>query len=64
MERWRECFHKEGKIYQQDVFSWCIQGRQKLLDSIVIKLHNTCINQLASAIVFECLSPSCFEGNS
>ena len=23
---------KSGKIYQQDVFSWCIQGRLKLLD--------------------------------
>ena len=22
----------KGKIYQQDVFSWCIQGALKLLD--------------------------------
>ena len=37
MERWREDFHQKGKIrciakYQQDVFSWCIQGALKLLD--------------------------------
>ena len=32
MERWREDFHQKGKIYQQDVFTWCIQGALKLLD--------------------------------
>ena len=32
MERWREGLHQKGKIYQQDVFSWCIQGTLKLLD--------------------------------
>ena len=32
MERWREDFHQKGKTYQQDVFSWCIQGALKLLD--------------------------------
>ena len=38
MERWREGSHQEGKIYEQeDVFSWCIQGRLKILDVIVIK---------------------------
>ena len=25
MERWREGFHQEGKIYQQDAFSWSNQ---------------------------------------
>ena len=39
MERWRESFHQKGKIYQQDLFSWCILGRLfKLLNVIVIKL--------------------------
>ena len=32
MKRWREDLHQKGKIYQQDVFSWCIQGTLKLLD--------------------------------
>ena len=32
MERWREDFHQKGKIYQQDVFSSCIQGALKLHD--------------------------------
>ena len=58
MERWREDFHQKGKIYQQDVFSWCIPGRLKLLDVIIIKSHNTCNSQLASSIVFGCYSPS------
>ena len=53
MERWREDFHQKGKIYQQDVFSWCIQGA-----------HNTCPKQLANSIVFGCLSPSFHIGSS
>ena len=32
MERWREGFHQKDKIYQQDVFSWCLQGTLKLSD--------------------------------
>ena len=32
MERSKEDFHQKGKKYQQDVFSWCIQGTLKLLD--------------------------------
>ena len=32
MERWKEDFHHKGKLYQQDVFLWCIQGTLKLLD--------------------------------
>ena len=32
MERWREDFHQKGETYQQDVFSWCIQGTPKFLD--------------------------------
>ena len=31
-----EGFHLNDKIYQQDIFSYCIQGRLKLLDAIVI----------------------------
>ena len=51
-------FHHKGKIYQQDVFSWCIQGRLKLLDvMLVLKSHNTCTTQQATSIVFGCLSP-------
>ena len=36
MERWKEDFPQKGKMYcyQQDVFSWCIQGTLKLLDVI------------------------------
>ena len=64
MEKRRECFHQKGKTIQQDLFSWCIKGRLKLLDVIVIKSHNTCTNKLASSIVFECLSPSCCTCNS
>ena len=45
MERRRESFHEKGKIYQRNVFSWCIQGKLKLLDVIVIKSHNTCNSQ-------------------
>ena len=48
MERWREGFHHEGKIYQQDAYSWCIQGKLKLLDVIAIESHNTYNNQLGS----------------
>ena len=33
MERWREGFHQKGKIYKQDVFSWCIQGSK--LESVI-----------------------------
>ena len=55
---------KKGKIYQQDAFSWCIHGRLKLFGVIIIKSHNTCTNELASSIVFECLSPSCCAGSS
>ena len=32
MERLRKGFHQKGKIYQQDVFLWYIQGRLKILD--------------------------------
>ena len=32
MEKWKEDFHPKGKLYQQDVFLWCIQGTLKLLD--------------------------------
>ena len=53
MERWREDFHQKGKIYQQNVFSWCIPGRLKLLDVIFIKSHNTCNSQVASSILFD-----------
>ena len=59
MDRLRKGFHRKGKIYQQDVFSWCIQRRLKILDVIVIKSHNTCISQPASSIEFGCLSTSC-----
>ena len=41
MERLRDGIHQKGKIYQQHVFSWCTQGRVKILDVIVIKFHNT-----------------------
>ena len=65
MERWKEGFHQKGKIYQQDVFSWFIHGRLKLLDvMLVLKSHNTCTNQLAMSIVFGCLFPSCGTGSS
>ena len=32
MESWIEGFHQKGKIYQQDVFSLCIQETMKVLD--------------------------------
>ena len=65
MERWKKGFHQKGKSYQQDVFSWCIQGRLKLLDvMLVLKSHNICTNQLASSIVFGYLSTSCCTGSS
>ena len=35
MGRSKEGFH-QGKIYQQDVFSWCIQGSLKIFDVIFI----------------------------
>ena len=63
MERWREDFHQKGKIYQQDVLSWCIQGALKLLN-VALKSHNTCTNQLANSLVFGCLSPSFRIGSS
>ena len=59
MERCRDSFHQEDKIYQQDVFLCCIQCRLKLVDVIVLKSYNKCTNQLASSLVFRCLSPSC-----
>ena len=58
MERWRECFHQKGKIYQQDVFSWCIPEKLRHLNVIFIKLHNTFNSLLARSIVFQCYSPS------
>ena len=66
MERWGgRAFTKKVKYYQQDLFSWCIPGRLfKLLDVIVIKLHNTCSSYLASSIVFGCYSPSFFAVSS
>ena len=59
MERWRESFHQKDRIYQQDVFSCCIRCGLKLVDVIVLKSHNKCTNQLASSLVFGCLTPSC-----
>ena len=57
-ERERErAFSKKVKIYQQDVLSWCIQERLKILDLIVIKSHNTCTSELSSSMGFGCLSP-------
>ena len=56
MGRWRQGFHQKGKIYQQDVFLWCIPERMKLLDVIFISSHNTC--KLASSMVFGCYSPN------
>ena len=32
MGRWEEGFHQKGEIYEQDVFSWYIQGTLKVLD--------------------------------
>ena len=29
-----EGLYQKGKIYQQDIFSWCTQGALKLLDVI------------------------------
>ena len=58
MERWREGFHQKGKIYQKGVFSWCTQGKLKLLDAIVIMSHNTRTNQITSSVAVGCLSPS------
>ena len=58
MERLRESFHEQDKIYQQDVFTWCIQGRLKIHDLTVINSHNTWNSQLARSIAFESMSPS------
>ena len=58
MERLREGVHQKGKTYQQDIFSWCIQRKLKILDVIVIKSHNTWTSQQASSIGFGRLSPS------
>ena len=58
MERWKEGLHQKDKIYQQDVFSWCIQERLKLL-GVILKSHITRTKRLASSIVFGCLFPSC-----
>ena len=57
-------FHQNDRIYQQDVFLYFIQGRLKFLDVIVLKSHNRCTNQLASSIVFGCLSLSSPTGSS
>ena len=58
-------FHHKGKIYQQDLVSWFIQGRLKLLDvMLVLKLHNACTNQLPSSLIFGGLYPSCWTGSS
>ena len=40
MKRWKEGFNQTGKIYQQDLFTWCIPGRLKLPYVIVIKSRN------------------------
>ena len=49
MERWREGFHQKGKMYSQDVISWRIQKKLKLLEvMLVLKSHNRCTDQLAS----------------
>ena len=58
MGRWKEGFHQKGKIYQQDVFSWCIPERMRLHDVIFISSHNTCNSQPASSMVFGCYSPN------
>ena len=59
MERWRENFHQKGKIYQEDIFSWCIQGTRKLLDVMLpFKSHNTYTKQLVSSIVFGIFVPT------
>ena len=47
-----------------NIFSWCIQGRLKILDVIVLNSHNTCTNQLASSIIFECMYTSCCTDSS
>ena len=39
MGRWTEGSKQKGKIYQQDVFSWCIQWRLKLLDACMHVYH-------------------------
>ena len=52
-------FHQKGKIYQKGVFSWCTQGKLKLLDAIVIMSHSTRTNQITSSVAVGCLSPSC-----
>ena len=64
MERWREGFHLKGKIYQEDAFLWCIQRRMKLvIHAPPSNTCNACTNQLASSIVFRCLSQSCRTGS-
>ena len=37
MKRWKESFHQKGKIYQQDAFSYCVQGRLSFLLSFSLK---------------------------
>ena len=65
MERWKEDFHPEGKLYQQDIFLWCIQGTLKLLRChVALKSHSRCTNQLASSILFGCMFPSFCTGSS
>ena len=57
MEKGRQGIHQKAKIYQQDVFSWCIQRRLKLLEILlVLKSQNTCTNQIYMAW----LSALCF----
>ena len=41
MEKWREGFHQKGKLYQQDIFSWCIPGMLKLLDVMLVFKSDT-----------------------
>ena len=65
MERWREDFHQKGKIYQHGVFSWCnLRDTEASRCHVALKSQNACTNQLASSILFECLSPSFRTGSS
>ena len=48
MERWREDFHQKGKIYQQGVFLWCIQGTRKSCNLKVTQYMHQPTSQLYS----------------
>ena len=65
MDRWREDFQQKGKIRGSERCTSMVYStgtEVSFLCHVALKLHNTWTKQIASSVVFGCLSPGFYTG--